>query len=116
MLLNTNFQFENMGGVKPFGSMGLLDAVAIAEGVEHFLKNNGNLELYVSTLYLQCCNGIYYRVEMVGSFPSDVQTEKHILEKDLPYFLPTDYDQLNFTNPENYVEYKMYGNYLEGIT
>ena len=53
---------------------------------------------------------------MVGSFPSDLQTEKHILEKDLPYFLPTDYDQLNFTNPENYVEYKMYGNYLEGIT
>ena len=45
MLVYTNFQFDNMGGVQSFGSLGLSDAVAIAEGVEHFLKNNGNLEL-----------------------------------------------------------------------
>ena len=44
MLVYNNFQFENMGGIKYFGSLGLSDAVAIAEGVEHFLKNNRNLE------------------------------------------------------------------------
>ena len=49
-------------------------------------------------------------------FPSDVQAEKHILEKDLPYFLPTDYDQLSFTDPENNVEYQMYQSYLEDTT